>query len=89
MENIFNQLMNWTYLSIVLVYAKDSKNKTKKKPQNTKFQADEFFGQRTCKIDNEKSYCTGIILEQVHCAVVYFTCFNGHTWKLLVNGAGM
>lgn len=87
MENIFNQLMNWTYLPIVLVYAKDSKNKNKKNLKNTKFQADEFFGQRTCKIDNDKSYC--IILEQVDCAVVYFTCFNGHTWKLLVNGAGM
>lgn len=34
MENIFNQLMNWTYLPIVLVYAKDSKNKKTSKTQN-------------------------------------------------------
>lgn len=41
MENNFNQLMNWTYLPIVLVYAKDSKKKKKIK-------VDECFGQRTC-----------------------------------------
>lgn len=39
-ENNFNQLMNWTYLPIVLVYTKDSKKK--------KIKVDECFGQRTC-----------------------------------------
>lgn len=34
MENIFNQLMNWTYLPIVLVYARILKTKTKKNPKH-------------------------------------------------------
>lgn len=60
MENNFNQLMNWTYLPTVLVYAKDSKKKKKK------LRLMSVLARELVKL-NDKSNC--IILEQVHCTV--------------------
>lgn len=50
MENIFNQLMNWTYLPIVLVYAKDSKNKNKKTPKTQNFRLMSFLAKELVKL---------------------------------------
>lgn len=50
MENIFNQLMNWTYLPIVLVYAKDSKNKNKKTPKKKNFRLMSFLAKELVKL---------------------------------------
>lgn len=50
MENIFNQLMNWTYLPIVLVYAKDSKNKNKKTSKTQNFMLMSFLAKELVKL---------------------------------------
>lgn len=51
MENIFNQLMNWTYLPIVLVYAKDSeKTKTKKTSKTQNFRLMSFLAKELVKL---------------------------------------
>lgn len=50
MENIFNQLMNWTYLPIVLVYAKDSKNKNKKTQKTQNFRLMSFLAKELVKL---------------------------------------
>lgn len=50
MENIFNQLMNWTYLPIVLVYAMDSKNKNKKTSKTQNFRLMSFLAKELVKL---------------------------------------
>lgn len=50
MENIFNQSMNWTYLPIVLVYAKDSENKNKKTSKTQNFRLMSFLAKELVKL---------------------------------------